>query len=59
MPKAYISAVAHYVPEKVLTNFDLEKWSIPATSGFGRGRESENDTFLSLAKQLLIWPLKQ
>ncbi|APF20205.1 beta-ketoacyl-ACP synthase III [Caldithrix abyssi] len=25
MPKAYISAVAHYVPEKVLTNFDLEK----------------------------------
>lgn len=23
--KAYISAVAHYVPEKVLTNFDLEK----------------------------------
>ncbi len=25
MPKAYITAVAHYVPEKVLTNFDLEK----------------------------------
>ncbi len=25
MPKPYISAVAHYVPEKVLTNFDLEK----------------------------------
>ncbi|HHJ52996.1 MAG TPA: ketoacyl-ACP synthase III [Caldithrix abyssi] len=25
MNKAYISAVAHYVPPKVLTNFDLEK----------------------------------
>lgn len=25
MPKAYISAVAHFVPEKILTNFDLEK----------------------------------
>ena len=23
-----------YVPEKVLTNYDLERWLIPAMSGF-------------------------
>ncbi len=28
-----ISAVGKYVPEKILTNKDLEKWLIPMTNG--------------------------
>ena len=32
--KAAITAVGSYVPEEVLTNQDLEQWSIPTMSGF-------------------------
>lgn len=31
---AGIIGLGAYVPEKVLTNFDLEKWWTPAMNGF-------------------------
>lgn len=50
-----ILGLGHYVPEKIITNTDMEKLLRPVTNGLLSAPASSSVTLLLRKKQLPIW----